>query len=269
MTTTLQTHERPPRTPSCPVCSDTGWKTVQIPGKPDRATRCECFIARRTERLLKAAQIPVRYRECSIENFDTEFEEANVKLVKARLASRRFIENYPTEKRGLLFVGPIGTGKTHLAVSIIRDLMRLKGISCLFCDYREMLKEIGNSYNPGVQATELEILNPACNTEILVLDDLGAVKPSEWVWDTVSYVINHRYNENKTTIFTTNFPDLPPPRFEEPLEGFSQKDRPKPKLREETLGDRITERMRSRLHEMCWVVDLDGQDFRMKRKKKF
>ena len=91
----------------------------------------------------------------------------------------------------------------------MKDLIREKGIHCLFCDYRELLKSIQNSYNPSVQATEMEILRPIFDAEVLVLDELGAVRSTEWVFDTVNYVLNSRYNDNKTTIITTNFPDKP------------------------------------------------------------
>ena len=104
-------------------------------------------------------------------------------------------------------MGSVGVGKTHLSVGIIKDLIREKGIHCLFCDYRELLKSIQNSYNPQVQATEMEILQPVFDAEVLVLDELGAVRSTEWVFDTVNYVLNSRYNDNKTTIITTNFPD--------------------------------------------------------------
>ena len=113
------------------------------------------------------------------------------------------------EKTGLLFVGSVGVGKTHLAVGIIKALIRDKGIHCLFCDYRELLKQIQNSYNSSVQATEMEILRPVFDAEVLVLDELGAVRSTEWVFDTVNYILNSRYNNNKTTIITTNFPDGP------------------------------------------------------------
>ena len=66
--------------------------------------------------------------------------------------------------------------------------------ACLFYDYRELLKEIQNSYNASVQPTELDVLRPVFDTEVLVLDELGAVKPTEWVWQTVTLILNNRYN---------------------------------------------------------------------------
>jgi len=154
------------------------------------------------------------------------------------------------DKTGLLFIGDVGRGKTHLAVGIIKELILSKGIACFFCDFRELLKNIQNSYNPSVQATELSVLRPVFEAEVLVLDELGAVKPTEWVWDTVSLVLNTRYNDNRTTILTTNFKNEPA-RASEGRHG-----------KEETLGDRIGERMRSRLHEMCRIVMMEGEDFR-------
>ena len=236
----------------CPACDGTGWKPV--PGKNHKVTRCECRIDARTTRLLKAAQIPARYEHCTLSDFDVAFHGANRSLAQARLAAGRFVEEYPVEKTGLLLIGPIGVGKTHLAVGIMQELIRSKGLPCLFCDYRELLKQIQNSYNPTVQTTELEILRPVFESEILVLDELGAVKPTEWVWDTVSHILNTRYNDKRTTIITTNFSDQP----------AGHVSGPRGAAREETLGDRIGERMRSRLHEMCRVVQMDGSDFRQR-----
>jgi len=225
-------------------------------------TRCDCYQNERVARLLKASNIPARYEHCTLGEFASDFAGAHRSLAAARLAAGRFVEEYPLEKAGLLLIGPIGTGKTHLAVGIIQELIRSKGVPCLFCDYRELLKEIQNSYNPSVQTTELEILQPVFNAEILVLDELGAVKPTEWVWDTVSHILNSRYNDKKTTIITTNFPNLPPG---EAASGHaSATEAARHAARNETLGDRITERMRSRLHEMCRLVQLEGSDFRQR-----
>lgn len=249
--------------PECPLCGGTGWKSIEIPGKAPRVTRCDCRSEARAARLLKAARIPARYEHCTLSDFATDFSGAHRSLAAARLAAGRFVEEYPLEKTGLLLIGPIGAGKTHLAVGIIQELIRSKGVPCRFCDYRELLKEIQNSYNPSVQTTELEILRPVFEAEVLVLDELGAVKPTEWVWDTVSHILNSRYNEKKTTIITTNFPNLPPGELQAGR-GGSQAESARNAVRSETLGDRITERMRSRVHEMCRVVQLEGADFRQR-----
>lgn len=245
--------------PQCPVCAGTGWRTVGVPGKASRVTRCDCWTSGKTEKLLRAAKIPSRYEHCTLADFDIDFHGANQSLAAARLKAGRFVEEYPAEKRGLLFIGSIGVGKTHLAVGIIQELIRSKGIPCLFCDYRNLLKEIIDSYNPSVEATELEVLRPVINAEVLVLDELGAVKPTQWVWETVSYVINHRYNEQLTTIVTTNLPALPSGAARGSQKNYSQAEI---SARDETLGDRITDRMLSRLHEMCFVITLAGNDFR-------
>jgi DNA replication protein DnaC len=163
-------------------------------------------------------------------------------------------------EKGLLLVGDVGVGKTHLAVGIIRELMEQKGVDCLFVDYRELLKKIQNSYNASVQTTELEVLRPVFDAEVLVLDELGAVKPTEWVWDTVSLILNTRYNDKRTTIITTNFPNAPSLESQE----ITREQRA---ARKETLGDRIGERMRSRLQEMCQLVEMLGRDYRQRKQR--
>src|SRR5205085_5073132 len=188
-----------------------------------------------------------------------DFPGADPSIALAHIAASRFVQEFdPRDGQGLLIVGGIGTGKTHLAVGIIKDLVVKYGAPCLFCDYRELLKQIQNSYNDSVQATELEVLRPVFESEVLVLDELGAVKPTEWVWDTVSLILNTRYNNNRTTIITTNYPD----DAARDSNGNSEFSRAQRAARGETLGDRIGERMRSRLHEMSRIVKMEGADFR-------
>src|SRR6266581_6043046 len=188
----------------CSVCGGTGWK---FSGQDRRVVRCDCRLKNRAEALLAAARIPKRYEHCELSNY--EFDGPHRHLAAARMAACKFVEEYPLDNTGLLLIGSIGVGKTHLAVGIVKELIVSKGIPCLFYDYRELLKQIQNSYNDSVKVTELDVLRPIFDAEVLVLDELGAVKPTEWVWDTVSLILNTRYNENRTTIITTNYPDDP------------------------------------------------------------
>jgi DNA replication protein DnaC len=251
----------------CPLCQGTGWKTVSA--RPDapkdrRVTRCDCQVRERSQSLLAAARIPKRYEHCELANYDTDFPGAHGSLAEAQFLASGFVQKYDprTGEKGLLITGTIGTGKTHLAVGILKELILAKGVPCLFYDYRELLKEIQNSYNDSVKTTELDVLRPVFETEVLVLDELGAVKPTEWVWDTVSLILNTRYNDNRTTIITTNFPDeAGQDPYANPASEFARAQR---SVRRETLGDRIGERMRSRLHEMCRIIKLEGTDFRQK-----
>jgi DNA replication protein DnaC len=218
----------------------------------ERAFACSCRDPARETRLLARARVPRRYEHCTLDNFERHHESQGAALVLAR----RFVTEYPPGETGLLFTGPCGTGKTHLAVGILKALTSERGARCLFYDFQDLLKEIQSSYSPVSQASEMEILEPVFDAEVLVLDDLGAQKPTAWVRDTVSHIINNRYNDRRTTLFTTNRRDLPdalPGRgVREPLEA--------------TLLDQIGERIHSRIYEMCHVIRLDGDDYRRKAK---
>ena len=219
---------------------------------------CACRLQRRAERLLGGTKIPSRYGHCTLENFESAFSGVTRSVAAAHHRANAFVDKYPldTGGLGLLLTGSIGVGKTHLAVGILRRLVMERGATGLFCDYRDLLKQVQNSYNRQVEITELAILAPVFNAEVLVLDELGASKPSEWVWDTVGHILNTRYNDKRTTIITTNYANAGPM-------GSSMEVAPiRSALREETLGDRIGERMRSRLQEMCVPVEMQGKDFR-------
>ena len=243
----------------CPICEGSGLQVVRQDGR-QFVRDCKCRVQRRAARMLERAQIPKRYENCLLENYDTHFPSSHRTLSAAHLRARKFVEGYPVETAGtgLLLTGSIGVGKTHLAVGILQALVAERGATGLFYDYRDLLKQVQNSYNRQVAATELEILAPVFEAEVLVLDELGASKPTDWVWDTVAHILNTRYNDRRTTIITTNYANAGPLGTEPGMRAS---------VREETLGDRIGERMRSRLQEMCVVMEMQGEDFRQKVKR--
>jgi len=223
----------------CPHCDDTGWAPVEENGVR-RVVRCDCWRARVGQNRLADANIPRRYQHCTLDNF-TAYNES---LEKAVARARRVAESFPVVSQGLLLEGQPGVGKTHLAVAVLKHVVQSSGARGLFYDTRELLRVIRSTYDPSIRTTELEVLSPVMTVDLLVLDDLGAEKTSEWVDETMNLIVNTRYNERRLTIFTSNYQDIP--------------DDTDPN----SLLFRIGFRMRSRLHEMCEFLVLDGADYR-------
>jgi DNA replication protein DnaC len=228
----------------CSLCDDTGWKTIDDAGAATgsrRVVRCDCWRESVGRQRLADASIPRRYQHCTIDNF-TAYNES---LKRAASQARRIAESHDLAGgRGLFFEGLPGVGKTHLAVAVLKQVMERLGVRGLFYDTRDLLRVIRSTYDPSIRTTEIEVLRPVMRADLLVLDDIGAEKTSEWVEETMNLIVNTRYNERRLTIFTSNFLDVP--------------DDADPT----SLVFRIGHRMRSRLHEMCEFVQMDGADYR-------
>jgi DNA replication protein DnaC len=223
--------------------------------------------------VMERARIPKRYEHCDFESYVTDLADGKTytsehcsALKSAKMLVQAFVRNYPGgDQSGLLLMGNSGVGKTHLAVAALRELVG-RGHSGYFCEYGALLREIQNTYRSDSEASEMQVLQPILSTEVVIIDDLGCIKPSDWVRDTVGYILNTRYIEAsrdlshpRCTIITTNYLDNPKSEGE-PAKSPSGKF--VPAVREDSLAARIGDRMRSRLFEMCRTVEVSAPDFR-------
>ncbi|MGE5360281.1 MAG: ATP-binding protein [Bacteroidales bacterium] len=225
---------------ACAVCEGTGWKAVTEDGVR-RMMRCDCWREEIVRRRLTEARIPKRYEHCDLSNFVC-YE--NDKLARAINGVRRFTQAFPVVDKGLFLIGPPGIGKSHLAVAALKHAIVSCGARGLFYDVRELLKLIRSTYNQQTKTAEMEVLRPVLEADLLVLDDLGAEKTSEWVEETLNLVVNTRYSERRPTIFTSNY---------EEKEHTGAGD---------SLLERVGFRTHSRLYEMCDFLEFDGCDYR-------
>jgi DNA replication protein DnaC len=256
---------------NCTMCRGTGWKMMpRADGAGNVAVACDCGMEDRAARVVERARIPKRYEHCDFESYVTELADGKRYtshqaecLKRAKITAQAFVRDYPGgDQSGLLLMGSSGVGKTHLAVAALKELVR-RGHSGYFCEYGALLREIQNSYRSESEISEIRLLKPILSVEILVIDDLGCIKPSEWARDTIGYILNTRYVDGsrdlshpRCTIITTNYLDSSEEK---------QATLPSGKMivsHKDTLEDRIGDRMRSRLYEMCRTVEVFAPDFR-------
>jgi len=236
----------PPQSRRCEICGGSGFTVRQIDGY-NRASTCACRHKGQQARQLAAACIPPRYGHCQLDNYEIH----HATQLEGRQRALDFVASYPPPSpTGLLFSGPCGVGKTHLAAGILRNLIQQKGVEGYFVDFRELLKNIQDTYRPDHPLSASQVVRPILQVELLLLDDLGAAKMTDWVRDTLGHIISHRYNQERITLFTTHFSDGP---------GDAGRAS---EIAAETLAVRIGTALRSRLDEMCRVVPMEGHDYR-------
>jgi len=221
-------------TGTCSRCSGSGW--VPIAGDKFRVEACVCQGDLRRRQRIAGANIPKRYLDhCTLETFH---DKKSPVLLSAKRRVQEFVDMWPMtdQGRGLLLMGSCGVGKTHLAVAALIEIIQGgKSGRLLFTNFQELIQEIQASFDDHSAASKSEILRPLLEADLLVLDELGSQKPTTFVQDILYYVINTRYNEERTTLFTTNYFD------DTSVDG-------------QRLQDRIGDRLRSRLHEMTEMI---------------
>jgi DNA replication protein DnaC len=250
----------------CRHCGGSGWVVEDGPGA-GVATRCSCQQEELVDTLLQQAAIPPRYRACTLQNFYTDNTDRAVqqRLAEARGLCQHYVDEFIDQdgsfrESGLLLIGSPGVGKTHLAVAVLAELIRRYRVRGRFVEFTSLIHEIQSTFDPGAVLSKHELLRPVTDSEILVLDELGAQKPTAWVRDLLYFILNTRYTHRRPTLFTTNL-RLEAETREQPLDSMPRAYDP------DLLASGIPPMLLSRLHEMARPVLFDGvPDFRSKFK---
>ncbi|MHB8658762.1 MAG: ATP-binding protein [Solirubrobacteraceae bacterium] len=200
------------------------------------ASDCRCrpqIIAQRKARSLSAV-IPRRYRDVSFDRPPVTEIDAQVVAATRRFAGR--IGDHLDAGRGLWFMGPVGTGKTTLAMLVAKSALTA-GRSVAIYSLPRLLNEIRETHR--ADRSHVDLLDRLTAVDLLHIDDVGAERTNEWVLEELYSIVNARYEDQRSMLITTNILDR------------------------EALCEQITERTVSRLTEMCDELPLLGHDRRM------
>ncbi len=239
----------------CPTCQGTGWVAIDD-GPRARRTQCVCARVQHRMRLFNEANIPGRYAHASLENFETRSPETR----GAHLAVLKYVQDYrPGEENvGMVFHGPVGRGKTHLMIALIRELIMRYGVSARFIEFSLLLSDLKSSFDRRTGTTDL--LEPLSRVTVLAIDEMGKGRNTEFEGTVLDELISRRYNAAATLLATTNY--APGPATGHAVGNAAMAGR----SQGPTLPDRVGDRVYSRLRESTLFVPVGGDDYRERKR---
>jgi len=218
------------------------------------AQPCPCRLVLQRVQRFNQAKLPAR---CGL-SFD-DFIPANEEQDRARTAALGTARLYRPESpsKGYVVSGPVGSGKTHLLCATLRHLTLEVGVHARYVEISFLFSAIRRGFSEGKSG--LDAIQPLIDADVLAIDELGKGKGSPFELDTLDELIARRYNASRTTLFATNYGlsterqrarGTAPDGYVNPLEHLSER------AAEVPLRDRVGERIWSRLHEMCHLIQL-------------
>ena len=252
----------------CKTCKGTGYIMEQDSFQRDVALVCpDCEQFKQRVDLYNNARIPRRYWNSRLDTEDQDDENEIVfdvllsifRLLPQRLSNQNILQTEDEDLKGMVIMGSPGTGKTHLMTGFAYQCTISQGISCIFQSFAELLSELRQGYSEG--KSDIEIIEPHLQTDILIIDDLGKGRNSDWELGILDMLISERYNRNQMIMVTTNFTESEEDTLKEQVRSREKSETEH--FITDTIRKRVGERIHSRLKEMCYFENLAGKDRRI------
>ncbi len=244
---------------ACPSCHGTEFRFMRDERGYRYAVPCErCGPVKARIKRFNDARLPARYHEATLEGFITRDSDGNRNvgnLMELKTRIFRTATSFTPGDQGFMLYGIPGCGKTHLLCAFIRYLTLEKGIGARFIEFTHLLSSLREQFDRGRGDTS--VIAPLVSIPVLAIDELGKGVNNEWQLSVLDELISKRYNQGKTTLFTSNYPLDPPDIY-----GSDSSSSHMSKALKETLAERIGDRIFSRLFEMTEFLSVEAPDYR-------